>query len=156
RLVVTLANGTVEPLGPGRATTFEKVLPFDGASLDDPVRRESLIRAAIASAAFPLVFLPVDLGPRLGPAFGGGAVDNAPIYEAIHNCPVSRVFVVCTDPSEVPAIGELHGEALVNRLAEILIGERLYRDMAEAYQINHALAALDALVADGTLTVAQL
>lgn len=156
RIAVTLANGTVAPLGPSSATTFEKVLPFDGTWLDDKTKRESLIRAAIASAAFPLVFVPVDLGPGLGLAFDGGAVDNAPIYEAIHNCSVDRVFVVCTDPSEVPPVEALHGEALVNRLAEILIGERLFRDMAEAYQTNQALAALDGLVKDGTLTAEQL
>jgi predicted acylesterase/phospholipase RssA len=156
RIAVALINGTVAPLGPSSATTFEKVLAFDGASLDDRTKRESVIQAAIASAAFPLVFEPIDLGPGLGPAFDGGAVDNAPIYEAIHECNVDRVFVMCTDPSQVPPIESFHGEVLLNRMAEILIGERLFRDMAEAYQTNHALAALDGLVTDGTLTPQQL
>ncbi len=156
RMVVTLADGAVEPLGPGRATTFERVLPFDGASLDDRLARQPLISAAIASAAFPLVFLPVDLGPGIGSAFDGGAVDNAPIHEAVRGTDVDRVFVVCTDPAEVPPLASASGEALISRLADILIGERLFRDMAEAYQNNDALHALDALVSDGTITAAQL
>jgi NTE family protein len=156
RLVVTLANGTVEALGPGHATTFERVLPFDGSALDDRDARQPLVAAAIASAAFPLVFVPVDLGPGLGPAFDGGAVDNAPIHEAVHGTQVDRVFVVSTGPAEVPPLPSFSGEALVNRLAEILIGERLFRDMADAFQTNASLRALDALVTDGTLTPAQL
>jgi NTE family protein len=155
RIVVSPLNGRVERLGPGRGTTFEHVLAFDGAALDDPGSRGRLLDAAVASAAFPLVFLPVEL-PDLGPCIDGGAVDNAPIHEAIHQCPVGRVYVVAPNPTEMRPLGDSGGEMLANRLADILIGERLFRDMSEAYRVNDALRALDGLVADGTLTAAQL
>jgi NTE family protein len=156
RIVVSPLNGRVDRLGPGRATTFETVLPFDSAALDDPTARERMIDAAVASAAFPLIFLPVDLGPGIGLTIDGGAVDNAPIHEAIHQCPVDRVFVIAPNPPEMPPLTDAAGEMLVNRMADILVGERLFRDMTEAYRINDALRGLDALVTDGTLTPAQL
>jgi NTE family protein len=156
RLVVTLLDGTVEPLGPGRATTFERVLRFRGEDLDSAATRPRVIEAALASAAFPLMFLPIDLGPGLGLAVDGGAVDNAPIREAISGSDIDRVYVVSTDPPEVPPVTRASGEALVSRLADILVGERLFRDMAEAYEVNRALAALAALVNGGVLTGEQL
>ena len=45
-----------------------------------------------------------------------------------------------------PPPAQLHGAALVVHLAEVLVQERLYRDLREAHATNAALARLDELI----------
>jgi hypothetical protein len=49
-----------------------------------------------------------------------------------------------------------HGFDLLGHVSDMLINERLYRDLLMADEVNRSLAALDALVTNGTLTAAQL
>jgi len=115
-----------------------------------------VFRAAEASAAFPGVFVPVDL-PGSNACVDGGTVNNTPIKEAIAGGKINRVLVVTPYPliSAMPR-ARFNGLALMGRLADILINERLYRDLREAESVNETLRSLEALYRRRTLTQAQL
>lgn len=132
-------------------TTYEHALSFTEADFH-PDRIERVYLAVAASAALPFVFQPVEL-PGLGPCVDGGAVDNAPIKHALHGdrrgaAPVDTVLVVSPEPlrrvEEPESVGTLRGMALGARLADVLINERLFRDLKDAYEVNRLVAALRA------------
>jgi NTE family protein len=152
RLVVAPLHGSNGRIGAQPATTFEHVLAFSGDAFDSAATLESLFSAAAASAALPVVFSPVDVAiDALGPCIDGGTVNNTPIKWALEG-PIGRsvdaIVVVTTTPETLPPVPEsqpIAGAHLVSRLAELLINERLYRDLREATHVNaqlHALAAL--------------
>lgn len=150
----------VAPLAgvPGAETSFEAVERFHDTEFEDPDRRARMFRAAAASAAFPFAFRPVDLEGR-GPAVDGGIVNNTPIAEAIERDPdVGTVYVVVAEPPDVSLpkerAADLHGVQLGSRLAEMLVNERLVRDLAEARAVNAWLETLDRLQEAGELSPA--
>lgn len=159
RLLVAPLAGTTGVIGDHPATTFEAMLEFFGVDFATQPALERVFDAATASSAFPLVFAPVDLGP-LGPCVDGGAVNNTPVKWALDGTEdehIDVVIVVATSPElRTTPPGELHGTGLASHLADMLIGERLYRDLHEAEDINERLAALDTLVTHGVLTRVQL
>ncbi len=156
RLVVTPLSGVDGQIGSTRATTYQQVIKFDDASFDTRASRERIFRAATASGAFPGAFVPVEL-EGLGPCVDGGTVNNAPVKEAIADGEIDRIVVVTPHPlvTEEPRRPE-GGLTLVGRIADILINERLFRDLREADSVNAQLEALDQLRSDGTLNDAQL
>lgn len=147
RLVATNSAGQPGSLEPGRrGTTFEHVLRYDGAALDDEAGLESLFAGVAASSAFPGAFLPspLQIGGRDVPCFDGGLVNNTAVKYAIEGAPdVDRIFVIVPYPVLVGAVPELRGLALVAHLVEVLVEERLYRDLREAYAVNATLAQLE-------------
>jgi predicted acylesterase/phospholipase RssA len=154
-LVVTALQGDPKVRRNECATSFESVVDFTGDDLDDAEARERLYTATTASAAFPGLFAPVPV-PGLGDCLDGGAVNNAPIAQALAGRPdIGRVIVV----THTPAVNEppscIGGAELAGHVSEILVTERLFRDLREARRVNARLAALDALVGDGTLTRAS-
>lgn len=153
-----------DPLPPVKnRTTYEYVCDFDQDDFETEAKRDRVIEAALASSAFPFVFVPVEVeDPRigkLGPCIDGGAVNNAPIKWAMGGeigDQLDAILVVAPTPELGPcATEDLRGKHLVNQAASMLINERLYRDLREAERINAQLARLDAL-APGTLTGDQL
>jgi predicted acylesterase/phospholipase RssA len=120
---------------------------------------EQVFSAAVASAAFPIVFAPVEVD-GIGPCVDGGVVNNTPIKWALDGQigrELDAVVVIATSVerrAEPP--GALRGMGLVSHLADMLIEERLYRDLREAEQVNDALAKLHALARPGGLSVSQL
>ncbi len=146
-LVVTATAGYVDPESGSPATTFERVLRFDGESFDDPARLEEVFEAVSASAAFPVAFLPVELsldGQKV-PCYDGGLVDNTPIGNALEDPDVTRVFVIAPyPPLFAPLSKDRRGLALLEHLSDILVNERLYRDFREARAVNEALGKLEA------------
>jgi predicted acylesterase/phospholipase RssA len=154
-LVVTALQGDPVVRRREGATSFESVVSFCGADFDDARARERLYTATTASAAFPGLFAPVAV-PGLGDCLDGGAVNNAPIAEALARRPdIRRVIVVTHTPAVNEASAGLGGAELAGHVGEILVTERLYRDLREARRVNERIAALDALVCDGTLTSAS-
>ncbi len=150
RLVMTNAAGSASPAGESEATTFEHVARFSGAAFDDERRLEEVFRAASASSAFPLAFEPVEMmiSGKRAPCFDGGLVDDAPIKHALEDPFVKRIFVIAPFPAKYdPPPAQLQGAALVVHLAEVLVQERLYRDLREAHATNAALARLEELIA---------
>jgi NTE family protein len=152
RLVVAPLHGAAGKIGSQPATTFEHVLEFSGEAFDSAETLEAVFSAATASAALPVVFSPVDIATdQLGPCIDGGTVNNTPIKWALEGSighSVDAIVVVTTTPETLPPVPEsqpIAGAHLVSRVAELLINERVYRDLREATHVNEQLHALAAL-----------
>ncbi len=116
-------------------------------------RRRARARLHLASRRPRRPFLAVQAPTEvdgIGPSIDGGAVNNTPIKYALAGdlgrqidaiIVISPTVANAKRPSTVP-----HGTALIGQLAEMLINERLYRDLREHDSRNRALAALDALI----------
>jgi NTE family protein len=154
RIVVAALRGVVREIDGRPATTFEGVLSFADRDFDDGAARERIYNAAAASSAFPLLFHPVDV-PGLGPCCDGGAVNNTPIQLATQDG-LDEVIVISPYPALFGATPALHGIELASRLVDILIQERVYRDLQLARSTNDDIARVAALVTDGTLSSGQL
>ncbi|MCX5748138.1 MAG: patatin-like phospholipase family protein [Proteobacteria bacterium] len=154
RLLVAVLEGAPGTVGDHAATTFESVCDFTGDDFATADKLDHIFDAATASSAFPLVFSPVNVG-KLGPCIDGGAVNNTPVKWALEGAlgtSIDAVVVVATTVEQrTGPPPPLHGLAYAGHLATMLIGERLYRDLREAEQVNTSLAALEALVARGVL-----
>jgi len=157
-IIVTATEGDPEIARTEHATTFEAVRSFDGEAFDLPDERERLYQLAVAAAAFPGLYAPVEVA-ELGRCIDGGAVDNNPIKNALEDGlgpkRVDRVLLVTPTPrlyTPQPFKGLAFGEHIV----EIVTSERLYRDLRRAAAVEASVTALERLVADGMLTEAQL
>jgi predicted acylesterase/phospholipase RssA len=154
RLVVANLEGTVEDLGGAPATTYESVRLFDHATFESDERLQTLFRTVTASAAFPGAFVPVplEIDGRTVDCVDGGAVNNTPLRYALeHPFTIDRVFVVSPEPRvAVQGRRDRKGLGLITHLADMLVEERLYRDLREAYAVNASLKRLAELVPDDT------
>jgi NTE family protein len=159
RLIVAALGGCAGSIGARPATTFESVRDFQGDDFGSPHGLAGVFAAAVASSAFPLVFAPVAVD-GVGPCVDGGAVNNTPMKWALDGAigaSVDAVVVIATSVEQrADPPGGLTGlGALGSHLAEMLIDERLYRDLREAEQVNAALERLDLLGTTGVLDAAQ-
>jgi NTE family protein len=142
RFIVTRLEGRQSEIGHRPATTFEDVVSFSGPDFDCGAGNKKICAAAAASAAFPLVYTPAEL-PNLGACADGGIVNNTPIKRALESTDgIGRIIVVTPQPRVLEAPGSLRGTALLAHLADVLINERLFRDLHDAESINQQLAAL--------------
>lgn len=144
---------------PANRTTYEYVCDFDQDDFDTVERRDRVINAALASSAFPLVFVPVEVELenrrrkiQLGPCIDGGAVNNAPIKWAVGGAigdQLDAILVIAPTPPLEPRPNDVRGAKLINQMASMLVNERLYRDLREAERVNQRLAALEELKRHG-------
>jgi NTE family protein len=125
-----LAND-VEPL-----PTYEKAVVFATADLLAPTKWDAIATAAAASATFPGVFAPTIVDGT--PCIDGGAVNNAPISYALDDPGVRRVIVVTSESSHPPET-RIGGAELIEKLADIVIHERIAHDLAVANKTNALL-----------------
>ncbi len=142
------------------ATSFEAVRDFHAGHFESQDGLDAVMSAAVASAAFPLVFAPVKLHHD-GRCIDGGCVNNTPLKWALEGrvgAQLDAVVVIATSvehrkdpPGSLTGLG-----SLTSHLAGMLVDERLYRDLREAEQVNQALDRLDQLVRDQVLTDEQL
>ncbi len=160
RLIVAALRGCIGRIGERPATTFESVRDFHSNDFASPAGLEGVFTAAVASAAFPLVFAPVQIA-GVGPCIDGGAVNNTPLQQALDGAlgaELDAVVVIATSVehhTELP--DDLNGfTPLVGHIANMLTDERLYRDLRHAERVNTKIAGLDQLARDGKLTLAQL
>lgn len=153
RIVVGALQGVTTMIAGTPATSFEGVLPFEGPDFDDATRREQIYVAAAASAAFPVLFNPVDV-PGLGPCIDGGVVNDAPVKLATDSG-AERVVVIAPYPAAYRSATLPRGVEFASHLVDALIHERLYRDLRDTEATNLMLARLRGLVADGTLSPSQ-
>lgn len=147
-LVVTALAGSSGNIGGASATSFEAVARFENALFDDPKERERIFKTALASAAFPVLFAPVEV-PGVGLCIDGGAVNNGPVRLALDGSGVDRIVVISPEPLLVTPPAPLAGLNLLGHIAEILINERLYRDLHDAESVNTMLNKVEALKAQG-------
>lgn len=143
RLVVTSLRGVQGRIGTADATTHELLLAFDERDFEDAERLARVFRAATASAAFPFAFAPADLGSD-GPCVDGGVVNNTPLKYALRD-DIAAVVVIACSPQTLKLPAGHGGVDLLGDLADILIDERLYRDLREAEDVNRSLERLDKL-----------
>jgi predicted acylesterase/phospholipase RssA len=158
RLIVAALRGCEGAIGASPATTFESVRDFDSADFASERSLGRVFTAAVASAAFPMAFAPVEID-GIGPCVDGGTVNNTPMKWALDGAvgaSIDAIIVVATSVAHRVAPPELDSLATrVGHLAGMLIDERLYRDLREAEQVNAAVRGLDRLVAGGEITAAQ-
>jgi len=159
RLIVAALRGCQGAIGARPATTFESVRDFGTDDFASAAGVERVFTSAVASAAFPMVFAPVEID-GVGPCVDGGAVNNTPVKWALEGplgAEIDAIVVVATSVEHRSQAPELTGiGAMAGHLAGMLIEERLYRDLREAAQMNTGLTALAQMVADGKLTPALL
>jgi predicted acylesterase/phospholipase RssA len=155
RLIVAALRGCQGAIGARPATTFESVRDFHTEDFATAAGLERVFTAAVASAAFPLVFAPVEI-EGLGPCVDGGAVNNTPMKWALDGplgAEIDAVVVVSTSVERRTETPDVSGvAALAGHLAGMLVEERLYRDLREYAETNTGLAALDQMVVDGKLS----
>lgn len=159
RVLVAPLGGITSTIGPRTATSYEALCDFTGSDFATHEALKKLFAAATASAAFPLVFGPVEID-GLGPCVDGGAVNNTPIAQALDGPlgkDIERIVVISTTPElRTGSLPKLRGTALASHLGSMLIDERLFRDLREAEATNASLGRLASLVESGTLDAAQL
>ncbi len=158
QLVVAPLLGTSSARGSRAAiegdTTFEYVTEFGGASFDSAEGRHRLVTAVTASAAFPLLFSPVEV-EGVGLCVDGGAVNNAPVSYGLDSPEVTRVIVVTDSPRRLHDDEPPRGLDIIGRLAEMLVNERLFRDLAQSQKANEKLARIQALADQWGLSLEQ-
>jgi predicted acylesterase/phospholipase RssA len=132
RIALTDLDGVDGQIGDIPATTFERVARFDAPDFGDIRTRCRLVNAATACSALPIVFEPE------GPLLDGGLLNNAPVKLAVEESDVDRIFVISAFPRVFPC----RSPRDVNHLVEVILNERLYRDLRDADEVNTALRAL--------------
>jgi predicted acylesterase/phospholipase RssA len=145
-VVVSNMDGEVDLVGTELATTYERCVRFSGPSFASHERLERVYDAVIASSAFPFVFEPatLTLGARRVQCVDGGVCNNTPVRYALRNGEdIDRVFIIAPYPSVLPPTPDLHGYGLASHFGDMLVQERLFRDLREAYEVNRALLALE-------------
>lgn len=143
-------------------TTYERMIEFKDADFEDAATLGRICEVAVASAAFPGVFAPYDLGmvgkQEVGPCIDGGSTNNTPIQYAL-DAPESLDAIVVINPTV--ATGDpldssaLEGVGLASQIVQMLINERLYRDLYAVVRANRQLQNLMKLVDNKTLDAAQ-
>ena len=153
-IIVTPLNGITATIGEKSATTYEKVIKFSGSDFDTLESLEYVFNVVAAACAFPGLYEPV-LIPGLGLCIDGGAVNNAPIKYAIQESGVSCVIMPIPFPALMKPGEWKRGFGLLSHLIEVLINERLFRDLQNAQKLNFKMNQLKALVSDGALSAKQ-
>jgi predicted acylesterase/phospholipase RssA len=155
RIIVSPLKGVQDTIGKRAASTYEKVLCFSGEDFDTAEGLERIFKVVTAACAFPGLYAPVEL-PGIGPCVDGGAVNNAPVRYALDECDIRHIIVPVPFPSVMPPSAPLSGWGLAGHLTDILINERLFRDLKDANIVNREVAQLEGLVTSGVLNAEQL
>jgi NTE family protein len=158
RIVTAPLAGAIGAIGGDPATTYEHVFEYDGAAFDRDDTLAPMFDVAAASASFPGAFAPFELS-GIGACIDGGSTNNTPIKYALEDEPDIEAIIVIAPTVELltaaPDPENRHGVGLLGHVGEILINERLYRDLHDAETVNAQLRRLDALC-PAQLTAAQL
>jgi NTE family protein len=149
RLVATDLLGHLKSEeGPGepRQTTYEGSFAFKGSDFASSAGRSRIIDCATASATFPVLFAPSKVDGR--PYIDGGAVNNAPVSYAIEPFSTRTLVVVSGQPAVMDPPASLGLFALLPHVVDILINERLFRDLRAARNTNRKLEAVERALSD--------
>ncbi len=155
RIIVASLDGIQGSIGETPSTTHEKVLEFSGKDFDTQEGLEKVFQATVAACSFPGLFAPAEI-EGIGLCLDGGAVNNAPVQYALDDGDINDIIIAIPFPILVPSQGAQSGLNLINHAVEILINERLYRDLKNAENINKKVDQMNALVAAGIISVDQL
>jgi predicted acylesterase/phospholipase RssA len=145
RLVVTNIDGRTIDIDGRSATTFEQVCDFSGDYFTRADGLEQVFAATVASAALPVLYAPATLEARTRVIRGldGGLVNNAPLGLALRGAKdIDRVFVIVPSPRIRKVPKTLHGLALAMHVFDIIVEERLVRDLQEVENVNRVISRL--------------
>ena len=132
RIIVTNATGETIDVAGRPATSFEHVVDATDADFDTAESLERIFTAVAASAALPGIFapVPIEIAGRTVQGFDGGIVDDAPLGRALEGAPeIERVLVCAPYPRVRTEPADLHGLALAGHIFDLLVQERLIRDL---------------------------
>jgi predicted acylesterase/phospholipase RssA len=150
RIVVTNADGDLSKIDGVPATTFEHVIDGTGRDFTTSIGLERLFVAVAASGALPGAYAPVKLpldDGRTVQALDGGLTNNTPLGRALEGAPnVKRVFVVTPFPLVQSTPADLHGASLLEHVFDMLVGERLFRDLRSLERINREIDSFERAV----------
>jgi predicted acylesterase/phospholipase RssA len=146
RIAITTLDGNEVSSGHRHYTTYESTKVYHPTDFTTDAGIDDIAGHAIASAAIPFVFSPVRLD---GTAYvDGGVVDNAPIAWALHeDQEIEDLIVVTSDPRVAARPAHITPFPLVS-VIDVVVRERLTRDLLEAYSFNAELEKLAALGVD--------
>ena len=136
-------------------TTYENTINFTQDDFYSESGKNLMLDAACASSAFPAMFAPVYVN-GYGWCSDAGLTDNTPIMTAIRNPKIERIIVVSPYPYIHANKEDYSGLDLFSKVAEIVVNERLYRDLGDAFHINSIMKKLNELVANKTITPEQM
>jgi NTE family protein len=154
RIIVAALNGVQGEIGNEPATTYEKVFAFSGKDFDTAEKLARLFEVTTAACAFPGLFAPVEV-EGAGLCVDGGAVNNAPIRYALSDGITDSILMPVAFPATSNQTSPKSGLKMVNHMIEILINERLFRDLKNAHQVNKDLMQLEQLVSKKIITQEQ-
>ncbi len=137
KIVLTHLSGKMGFINGKPNTTFEAIANFSHLDFYNIRRRDRIYTAACASAAFPGLFAPVDV-PGFGPCYDGGLVNDTPIKYAMDKN-IERIIVISPFPAISASADSFKGLDLASRFSDIVVNERLYRDLVNADKFNHIM-----------------
>lgn len=154
KIVLTQLSGHMGFINGKPTTTFENVASFNQLDFYSQKRRENIYTAACASAAFPGLFAPVTV-PGVGPCYDGGLVNDTPIKYALENNNIDQIIVITPFPAISNSVDNFKGLDLASRFSDVIVNERLYRDLLNADKINTVMKKLKDLKTNKELTEEQ-
>jgi predicted acylesterase/phospholipase RssA len=155
RIIVAALNGVRGEIGKEPATTYEKVFAFSGKDFDTAEKLARIFDVTTAACAFPGLFSPVEV-EDVGLCVDGGAVNNAPIRYALSDGVTDRILMPVPFPATLNDPSPKSGLKMANHMIDILINERLFRDLKNAHQVNEDLLRLNQLVTKNIITREQM
>lgn len=153
KIVLTQLSGHTGFINGKPNTTFEAIASFSHLDFYNQQRRQSIYTAACASAAFPGLFAPVNVN-GYGACYDGGLVNDTPIKYAIENH-IDRIIVISPFPALSASPDNFKGLDLASRFGDVVVNERLYRDLVNADKVNHIVKRLKHLKATNVITEEQ-
>jgi predicted acylesterase/phospholipase RssA len=159
RLVVTNADGELVDIEGAPATSYEHVVEISGDDFDTAEALERVFVAAAASSALPGAYapVPIEVGGRTVRGLDGGLVNDTPLGHAFAGAPsITRAFVVVPFPRVRTEAPDLHGVGLGSHVLDVVLEQRLVRDLRRAADVNCVLSLLPSLVADAAQRAALL
>ncbi len=138
-LVVATLRGQHDKFGGAR---FEQVERFQTQHFETPEGTSELAERCIQSSTIPMLFPPRTFEDQ-GQFWDGGIVNNTPIGNALkRDRRIDHLIIITPDSVQIESPKVRHGWLAINRLLEMVIEERLSRDLYEARTFNYELAAL--------------
>lgn len=154
KIILTQLSGHTGFIDGRPNTTFEAVANFSQQDFYNLKMRESIYTAACASAAFPGLFAPVDV-PGFGACYDGGLVNDTPIKYAIESQHIERIIVISPFPAISASPDNFKGLDLASRFSDVIVNERLYRDLLNADKVNQIVSKLNQLKASKSISEDQ-
>jgi predicted acylesterase/phospholipase RssA len=138
-IVVTSLRGQNDRYGYLR---FERPWQFSSGHFANAGGIAEIAEVSVLSSTIPGVFPPARYGDQ-GQFWDGGVVNNTPIGNALKkDQSIDHIIVVTNDSTRVDPADKEYGRLALPRLLEMIIEERLSRDLYEARSFNDELKAL--------------